>query len=315
MKRVVLSSCVAALVLAPVITLAQSRTPPAGATTVGSAGDRGSSSAPAGGSSGSSSGGGSSASGAGGYSGGGGSSVGTGAGGYNAPSSISRGSSGRAAPRSGEAPSAYSRGEARGSAGIGQAVPAGVRPRGDGPVYGYAAPRGSVQPKNPGTGPNSGPYGGYDYWPPVPWGMYYGYGAWYGWNNYFDWSPYFGAYGGPAWSQYSMWPQNYMMYAPYAWFTPWSVFDDLGPAGYGYAGGAYRNTYDLGTVRFKVKPKDAEVWVDGYLEGRADSKVQLKAGNHKVEIKAKGYETLVVEMRVMPGRTVSYTGELKPAAK
>jgi hypothetical protein len=88
------------------------------------------------------------------------------------------------------------------------------------------------------------------------------------------------------------------------------------PAGYG-GGGAYSNP-DNGSIKFKVKPKQAEIYVDGYFEGPVDSydgtfqHLDLKGGSHRIEIRAAGYETLAFDIRVMPGRTVTYTGELKP---
>jgi hypothetical protein len=327
MRRFILASCVALMVMAPVLALAQNRTPPSNGTSAGTASPNSGSSSASGSSGGSPSNpsGGSyssgTGSGSGGYAGSG--SVGTGPGGYNAPSSISRrgdlprsgdapganapSSTSRRGdlPRGGDAPGAYGRGESRTAAGVGQPVPSGARPRGDGPVTGYAQPRTSGQPPSnvpPGYVPpdNGGWYGGYyPYYPGYyPWYGWYGwYGPWYMWSgNLNPWNP------------------NYMFYwySPYIWFTPWSMWSDWGFDS-GYGGGVYERT-DVGSLRFKVKPKDAEIWVDGYFEGQASDKIQLKPGMHQVEIKAKGYETISVEIRSMPGRTVTYTADLKQVA-
>ncbi|MGE5359243.1 MAG: hypothetical protein ACM3NQ_09510 [Bacteroidales bacterium] len=315
------------VLLVPVLALAQARTPPSGATSSGSAVSRGdagggtSSGSPGGGSSG----GGTNASGgsaSGGNSGGtgigrgdsyaGSRSFGTGAGGYNAPRGIDRDNGPRsgdtfATPRSSSyspssSPRAESRAESRGAiANVGQPVPAQTRPRGDGPTVGAAVPR-SNAPKPPNGG---GGDGGYypPYWDGNPgwWYPYYGYGYYWGscnsWYSYYNCAPYW----------------------YYQWFSPWSMYDDWSQMGYAYGGGVYARA-DMGGIRFKVKPKEAEIWVDGYFEGNVTDYdggkgLQLKGGMHHIEVKAKGYETIAVDLRAMPGKTVTYTVEMKPLSK
>lgn len=92
----------------------------------------------------------------------------------------------------------------------------------------------------------------------------------------------------------------------------WGPYD---PWLWGYP--AYRVERD-GSVRLKVKPRDAMVYVDGYYVGRVDEfdgvfqRLPIEPGPHTIEIRANGYEALMFEVRVLPGRTINYEGELEP---
>lgn len=297
MKKFLLASCAAILVLAPVLALAQSRTPPSGSTTVGSASPRGGESGSS--SSGSNAGSTSSA----------GSSMGSfgavgGSGGMSSPVA-SAGARNYSGPRSGESvPSARAR-----SAGdnVGQAVPASERPRGDRPMYGTAAVRGTV-PSNQTVIINNGglPWGYFD--PYYGYNGYYGYG-YYGYGSYgFD-MPGFGFMGySPYWS--AMYGWNPALYGTYGY---WSDY-------YG-VGATYSEMASAGSVRLKVNPKDGEVYVDGTYFGHVDDyngtfqHLDLRSGTHRLEIRATGYEPITVELRVLPGKTITYSGNLKPAQK
>ncbi len=168
-------------------------------------------------------------------------------------------------------------------------MPTYCRP-GDGrPVSGVAVERGSVPPRSGGDifyiyRPYYYPYGF--------WGTNYGFGLGY---LYYD--PFF--YGG---------------YSPYGYGS--------GYGGYGYGGGyssgSYSQTYrDTGNLRLKIKPREAQVFVDGYFVGVVDSfdgtfqRLSLDGGGHKVEIKAEGYESLQLDVLITPGETVTYKGEMK----
>jgi hypothetical protein len=88
---------------------------------------------------------------------------------------------------------------------------------------------------------------------------------------------------------------------------------------YGGGGGGYYQSrgYDTGSLRLKVGPRDAKVYVDGYFVGIVDSfdgvfqKLAVEAGTHRVEIRADGYEPAQFEIMVTPGETITYKGELK----
>jgi PEGA domain-containing protein len=268
-----------------------------GPTGGGGGGDRGSG---GGGSDGGSSGGGSSSSGSP-SSGGGGS--------YSAPSdSPSR------SPRAGSAPERRSGGDravARGSAGreetrgagrvgaAGGASTAGNTNRASAPdraVPAYSRPRDGRTPTGTAVdrqtpiirdGDFRYYYPGYSryYWPGYGFGIgYYSYDPFW-FDPYFD--PYYGGGGGGGYYG--------------------------GGGGYGYKG-AYRDT---GSLRLKLKPREAKVYIDGYFVGVVDSfdglfqKLGIDAGGHRVEIRADGYETLEFEVLITPGESVTYKGELK----
>jgi len=166
-----------------------------------------------------------------------------------------------------------------------RAVPAYSRPRDGRPVTGEATERGSVPPPSGGGGIHY-PY--YPYYPYYPWGFWgpgYGFGLGY---LYYD--PFFGGYG------------------------------DYGYVAGGGGGGGYsvsQSYRDNGSLRLKINPKQAQIYIDGYFVGVVDSydgafqKLGLEGGGHKVELKADGYEPLQFEVLVTPGETVTYKGEMK----
>lgn len=146
-------------------------------------------------------------------------------------------------------------------------------------------PRGSVRP----------PYGGGGwYYPSHPW-----YGSWYPWGL-------------------GSWGLGFYMWDPY-WYGGWG-----GGYGYGYGygyGSGYVGRYDeTGSVRTQVKPRDAQVFVDGYYVGVVDEfdgafqRLRLDTGPHRIEIRKEGFETLRFDVRVTFDHTITLRGELKPAA-
>lgn len=121
-------------------------------------------------------------------------------------------------------------------------------------------------------------------------------------------------------------PWGYGGWGPgFAYFTPWGY----GPGyyggygfgyGYGYGGGygAYGRYDDVGTVKIKVKPRDAEVYVDNYFAGYVDDfdgvfqALKVEAGGHRIEVRKPGFETLQFDVHVQPERNVTFRGDMKP---
>lgn len=206
---------------------------------------------------------------------------------------VTRGSGGAAASGGATAASAGSdSGEPR------RAVPAYSRPRDGRPITGTAVERGSVVPA-PGGGGTS-----IIHYPYNPWG-FWGPGYSYGLGYLFYDPFYYGGYG-------------------YGWGDPfgYGYGGGYGGGGYGGGGGGYavsRSYRESGNLRLKIDPKDAEVYVDGYYVGVVDSfngtfqKLGLDSGNHKIEIKAPGYEATTIDVLITPGETVTYKGDLKRA--
>jgi hypothetical protein len=170
------------------------------------------------------------------------------------------------------------------------AVPRGARPNPGVPSNGEASVRNPGQPSNtPGHRPGGG--GGYDspyYYPYYPYDSYYLYG--------------YGAFG-----------LGYLYYDPFWW-----GYGDYYGGGYG----AYTREAPVGrgSLKLKVEPKSAEVYIDGYYMGTVDDfdgvfqKMALESGAHRVEIRAAGYQSITFDVRIEPNDTVTYRGELQPAA-
>ena len=191
-------------------------------------------------------------------------------------------------------------------------VPTWSRPRGDHPVTGTAVPRTTPPVRNGDRG--------YGYYYPGsyydPYACAFGFCGAYG-NFYGPYRP--GYYTG----YYMPWGYGLgmgMFWDPFA--DPWSYGGYSDPyggyaSGYNYSQSGSQEDREQGAVRLKVKPRDAKVYVDGYLAGVVDSfdgvfqKLSIPAGPHKIEIKANGYETAAFDVLVTPGETVTYQGDLK----
>lgn len=160
------------------------------------------------------------------------------------------------------------------------------RPRDGRPVKGEAVER---RPGSDGGTTiivgNGGSYGG----------GYYG-GGYYPWG--YGGLGLGGYYGG----LYDPWWYDDNPYTPYG-----------GGYGYGYGEG------DTGSLKLKIKPREASVYVDGYFAGRVDDydglfqRLTVESGPHRIEVRADGFDPLMFEVRILPARTITYKGELKPA--
>ena len=151
-------------------------------------------------------------------------------------------------------------------------------------MSGVAVPRGSVPPPQ---GPTTivvpgGYYGGY--W---PWGFAgLGFGGYYGFGSYYGlYDPFALGYGYPAY-------------------------------GYGSVGSGSGSGLE-GSLRLKIKPRDAQVFVDGLYMGIVDDfdgvfqRLHLPTGAHRVEVRAPGYETLTFDVQIRFDDTTKYEGELQ----
>ena len=158
-----------------------------------------------------------------------------------------------------------------------------------------AVPRGSVPSVDPQ--PSGGGAIVYDRGARVYHNYYY-----YSRNSY----PYgYGSYG-----------LGYFYYDPYGWYDPYPVYYP-GPT---YTGGYYDPRYGYGTgeIRLQVRPRDADVYVDGFYAGRVDEfdgfvqSLRIEEGPHTIEIVAPGYEPLVFSVRIVAGRKINYRRDLIP---
>ena len=159
------------------------------------------------------------------------------------------------------------------------------RTRGGRPIVGTAVPRSTV----PGSGLPASTI--YYYFPSYAFGLY----------------PY-GSFG-----------LGYFLYDPFysSWGDPYGYYSGYGysQSGYGYSGSSGS---DHGAIRLKVKPRKAQVFVDGSYYGIVDEfdgflqKLRLEEGPHHIEIRAEGYQSLAFDVRIQGGRTITYEGHLTP---
>ena len=139
-----------------------------------------------------------------------------------------------------------------------------------------------AQPHGPRPAPAHGPvYGPRPVGPHFSAGFYYG--PWYG--------PYF----------YSPW-----LYSSFWWYPPYAY-----PYYYGRAGA---------TLRIQVQPKNAEVYVDGYLAGIVDQfdgmfqDLVVEPGTREVTVYQEGYKPIVQRLYVSPGNSYKIKGTLERLA-
>ena len=83
---------------------------------------------------------------------------------------------------------------------------------------------------------------------------------------------------------------------------------------YGYYGGSYAYT---GSVRLKVKPRHAEVLVDGYYVGTVDNfdgtfqSLKLEPGAASIEVRAEGFDDLRLDVMILAGRKITYEENMR----
>jgi hypothetical protein len=186
---------------------------------------------------------------------------------------------------------------------IGQAVPRSSIPAsGGGAIVGYY-----------GYGPYS--YGSYNGYGLAGMGLFdylggYGFGfGGYGFGGFGAWDSFDAGYSGL--SSFSYGPGYGRPYDPYARSSAGSSVSE--------SNGAFipdsRN--ESGALRLKVKPDTASVYLDGEFVGLVNKfdgmfqKLHLDGGNHRVEIRAPGYQPLTFNVRIEPDHTETYRGELE----
>lgn len=120
--------------------------------------------------------------------------------------------------------------------------------------------------------------------------LYFGYG--YGFYDPFFWGWGWGPGWGPGWGFPGMYPP-------------------FGGAWGGMAGGS---------ARLQITPKQAEVYVDGYLAGSVDDfdgffqRLDVAPGEHELTIWLEGYETITQKVLFQPGETLDIRQRMTPLA-
>jgi hypothetical protein len=105
------------------------------------------------------------------------------------------------------------------------------------------------------------------------------------------------------------------------YYDPWWGGYNWGYPGYGYGYGAGGYApgpgYETGAVRLKIKPREAQVFVDGYYAGVVDEfdgafqRLRLEEGPHTIQVRLDDHEPLEFKVYVVYDRTTTLRGELQ----
>ena len=101
---------------------------------------------------------------------------------------------------------------------------------------------------------------------------------------------------------------------------PYSYYYGGYPYPYYYGSPNYAYDDTVGDIRTQVKPKDAEIYVDGYYAGTADDfdgvfqRLHTEVGGHAVTIQLDGYRTVTQNVYVSPGSTTDVKLSLEKLA-
>jgi hypothetical protein len=93
-------------------------------------------------------------------------------------------------------------------------------------------------------------------------------------------------------------------------YYPYATYPGYVPGAYGYFNVAPGVVY--GSLRIVDAPPNAQVFVDGYYAGVVDDydgvfqHLNLEPGPHHIEIEVPGYPRTGFDVRVDPGRTITY---------
>ena len=72
----------------------------------------------------------------------------------------------------------------------------------------------------------------------------------------------------------------------------------------------------MGSLRLKVKPRDAEVFVDGYYVGLVDhfdgfaQRLRLEEGTYQLEIRHPAYLLIDLDVLITAGETVTFEEQM-----
>jgi hypothetical protein len=202
------------------------------------------------------------------------------------------------------------------------AVPSTARNRTGQPIIGSAGQR------MPGTGPGSviSPFF-------FPGGLGFGLGYGLGFSPFFGSAAFGFGYGPYGYDPFFYDPFGYGYYGLGYPGLGYGYPLAYGGLGYGYPGTADPNAYDdqyrrgappseasheTGSIRLKVSPEAAQVYVDGTLAGTASDfdglvghHLVLEVGSHQLELRAEGHETFHDTIVVEANKTITERASLK----
>jgi len=185
------------------------------------------------------------------------------------------------------------------------------RERGDRPQVGTAAQRSRVRQPETSYQYSSRPYPSWWYSAYGPGLGYAGYDLW-SWGRRPDlwWNPGLG-YGPFGYDPYGL---SYGGFGGYG--------GGYGGYGGGFGGGSSARSdrefgRPTGSIRLRVSPRDAKVYVDGALVGTVDDfdgfsdHLDLDPGRHQIELRAEGYRPFIADVTVSDGKTVTTRANMK----
>jgi hypothetical protein len=114
-------------------------------------------------------------------------------------------------------------------------------------------------------------------------------------------------------------PHTYVPHRPrrhhdfgYGYVWPGYVYPGL-PYAIGYEEADVAVRVATGILRLDVLPRSAGVYVDGYYMGLVDEYVRgrsMEARAYRLELRAPGFETVTVDLRLPAGETITYRADL-----
>ena len=107
------------------------------------------------------------------------------------------------------------------------------------------------------------------------------------------------------------------------WYNPWGPYYYGGyygaPSYYQYPiYGPGRSYYGMGSVRVEVKPRYAEVFVDGYFAGTVDDfdgvfqRLNIEPGEHEIVIYLEGHRPFSQRFYLQPGKSFNIRHTMEP---
>ena len=103
-------------------------------------------------------------------------------------------------------------------------------------------------------------------------------------------------------------------YPGHGYYSHGYPYYPYGYTSYGY-GQSYADPY-MGSLRLKVKPRDAEVFVDGYYVGLVDhfdgfaQRLRLEEGTYQIEIRHPAYLLIDLDVLITAGETVTFEEQM-----
>jgi hypothetical protein len=115
---------------------------------------------------------------------------------------------------------------------------------------------------------------------------------------------------------------GYPYYSPFYWNSFYGPWGPWGPYGYWPPPSGYYGAYGYASeVRIMATPREAEVYVDGYLVGTVDDfdgwsqRLRLQPGEHDIELYLEGHRGMKQRMLLRPGETYKIRASLERLAE